>query len=279
MYAPNDSTPILKHTVFTEPGEMLKIMDTTTKPRFDHNDTYMALMSGTRMTFLKGNPTFSAPRMCFQWFWFNKISLSMNGSRPQVLNIGCADDPTYFGSSALHYDMDDWSAVHDWFQQGDAADLPFEDQSFELTMMGDIHEHMAAPLEGSLESARVSSKYVVWSIFEELRLPEPGQHIALGQRHSDEASQRDGYEDRFDAQAKISPERIGVPDDLDTPHLSHINRLTDQDIDEYIEAVLPLGFELLVAAKLLEVSSELKTLGRHHDWWNWLVAFERVGAE
>jgi hypothetical protein len=231
------------------------------------------------MTFLRGNPVYSTPRMCFQWYWFDKILHPKNGARPQLLNIGCADDPAYFGSNAMHYDMDDWSAIHDWFQQGDAADLPFEDQSFELTIMGDIHEHMADPLAGSLESARVSNRYVVWSIFEELRLPSAGQHIALGQQHSDESSRRDGYADRNDAQAKINPERVGVPDDLNTPHLSHINRLTDQDIDGYIEKVRALGFDLLVAAKLKEVPEELKTKGRHHDWWNWLVAFERNGAE
>ena len=217
--------------------------------------------------------------MCFQWHWFDQISSSPNGRRPSILNIGCADDPAYFGDNAFHYDLDDWSKTHDWFQQGNAEDLPFADQSFELVIMGDIHEHMKNPLKGSLEAARVGSKYVIWSIFEELRLPSPGQHIKIGQELSDESSRRDGWADRFDAQEQISPDRVGYPDDEDTPHLSHINSFVDSDIDDLIEKVLEQDFRLLVAAKLREVPEELDTGGRHHDWWNWLVAFERVPSD
>lgn len=256
----------------------LRSFPTAAVPKWAPHDVHRSLVESAWWLSQRANQNFAAPRMCFQWYWV-EWCLKRNGQqngRPQVLNVGCADDPAYFGSLAMHYDIDDWSKCHEHFVQGNAEHLPFASQSFDTVIMADIHEHMKDPLVGSLESARVAETYVVWSIFEELRLPSRGQHITLGQQMCDESSQKDGYADRFDAQAKISLLRVGAPDDDKTPHLAHINRFEDKDIDRLIQEVVNRGFELEVAVKIQEVPAELGAKGQHHDWWNWLTVLRRV---
>ena len=107
-------------------------------------------------------------RMRFQWSYFLQAT---NGS---VLNIGCADDPLYFEEGAHHFDLDDWSPYHERFTQGDAHELPFEDRSFEVVVLGDIIEHLYDPKRAVLEAARVCSCWLAMTIFEEWRLPGPG---------------------------------------------------------------------------------------------------------
>lgn len=211
----------------------------------------------------------ASPRMTFQWRYFETAAPPLPDGRPDVLNIGSADDPLGFKDGALHYDIDDWSYTNKWFKQGDAHQLPFPDQSFDTVIMGDIHEHLRDPLKATLEAARVARRILVMTIFEEWRLPGHGQFIAEGTALGDKTSQDLGYKDRQDYQVKVFPKRVGFDDDVE-PHLVHINAFNDDDIEKLILAVMDAGFRIGEMTKVHEATHE------GHPWFNWLIAMERV---
>ena len=215
-----------------------------------------------------------SPRVEFQWRYFETIDPKMDGNGfPRVLNIGCADDPIDLGDEALHYDIDDWTYKHKWFKQGDAHDLPKDwSKNFDLVILGDILEHVVDPLVVAQEAARVTTigGTLVLTVFEEWRLPGPGQWIEESHEIADAVNVEMGYEDREHYQREHYPEKIGVDDD-ETPHLSHINQFTDGDMTNMINwLVTPGEFILLEATKVREENHE------GHDWFNWLIAFRRI---
>ena len=216
----------------------------------------------------------ASDRMNYQHHYFaNAEQYFREDGTPNVLNIGCADDPLEFGDRAFHFDIDDWSTYHKYFKQGDAHDLPFPDQAFDTVIVGDVHEHVLDPELVTREAARVTKRILCMTIFEEWLLPGPGQWIQEGHDNSDKASQELGFKDRIDFQDKMYPGKITVPDDDKTPHLPHINQFTDADIMAMIVMVVDMGFEIREAFKQPEAEKD------GHQWYNWLVALERIGAE
>lgn len=215
------------------------------------------------------NP-FSA-RMTFQWKYVDLYTLIAGLEEPRILNIGCADDPLGFGELAHHYDLDDWSYRHKRFTRGDAHQLPFEDGSFDLVIMGDIHEHLIDPLKATLEAARVVSigGVLAMSIFEEWRLPGFGQWVQESHQISHEENVRLGYEGVEDYQAKVYPERVGV-DNTAVPHLNHINQFTDNDIRDLVNKVLE-AYPFMI----LEYGKAFETFHEGRETYNWLIALRR----
>jgi hypothetical protein len=205
--------------------------------------------------------------MTFQWKYFEQAELTIDG-QPSVLNIGAADDPLKFGDKAMHFDIDDWSYTHKFFTQGDAHYLPFPDQSYDVVIMGDIHEHLRNPFNATLEAARVTRRLLVMTIFEEWRLPGPGQHIQGGHELGDRVSRELGYADRQDYQVKVFPKRIGYDDDAET-HLVHVWQFVDADIDKIVNGVELVGFHTKEFVKAYEATHE------GHRWYNWLICLER----
>jgi SAM-dependent methyltransferase len=213
-----------------------------------------------------------SPRVEFQWKYFEATTRAPDGALPNVLNIGCANDPIDLEDGAFHFDMDDWTYKHKWFRQGDAHNLPFGDKSFMCVILGDILEHVVDPLVVTQEAARVTAigGILVLTVFEEWRLPGPGQWIEESHKIADEENVKMGYEDREHYQRDLYPERIGVDDD-EVPHLSHINQFDDSDMVDMINwLILPKEFTLLEASKVREENHE------GHDWFNWLIAFRRI---
>ena len=239
----------------------------------DPEEMMRRLAQTSRQMFLRGNLGMASPRMVFQWHWASLAPDTL--PTPNILNVGCADDPLYFGSFAMHFDIDDWSAAHDHFTQGDAHALPFVECEYHTVLIGDVHEHVKDPWQVTMEGARVAGHRLAMTIFEELRLPGPGQHIVEGQRLGDEHSRALGYGDRLDAQAKLNPQRIGFPDDTNTPHLVHINQFIDDDIVKLLKELVNRGFVVETALKALEIAEDTPA---EYRWWNWLVSVRRGGA-
>jgi SAM-dependent methyltransferase len=207
--------------------------------------------------------------MSFQWKYYMMVP---HVEPPIVLNIGSANDPLEFGSYAMHFDIDDWTAEHKWFTQGDAHKLPFPDRSYQLVVLGDIMEHVVDPMKVTDEALRVTAVggYMVATIFEEWRLSGPGQHIEEGTLSARKHSQLLGYADEEDYQAKVNATRIGFSND-ELPHLFHINQFVDSDIEGMISWALRNGdVKLVEAVKAFEVTHD------GHDIYNWLVAFQRL---
>ena len=213
-----------------------------------------------------------SPRLRFQWVYFLMAPVPDVDERPHVLNVGCSSDPLGFGDLAFHYDMDDWSAKHKWFAQGDAADMSmFEDESFSIVICGDLLEHAMEPTKVVTECARVAKNGVCFTIFEEWKLGGPGQWIQKGQELGDQESQNLGYEDREDYQEKVYPERVGVDDDI-TPHLIHINQFTNDDIFEMACHLQSLGFALTEFSRTFEA----QRVEDGHPFYNWLLGMMRI---
>jgi len=198
------------------------------------------------------------------------IRKGTNLEYPNILNVGCSDDPVGLAGAAVHFDMDDWSQYFEHFVQGDAHRLPYIANRFHTVVLGDILEHVIDPPTVIKEAMRVSSKWVVMTIFEEWRLKEFGKNIKLGQALSDIDSRAAGYKDREDAQLKMFPQREGV-DDTEKPHLCHIWQFNDEYIVELVAMINQTeGWSTPRFAKLKE--AEYKD---GHDIYNWLLCAER----
>ena len=214
-----------------------------------------------------------SPRLRFQWVYFLMAQLPKEGERPNVLNVGCSSDPLDFGDNAFHFDMDDWSAKHKWFAQGDAADMHmFEDQSFEVVICGDLLEHAMNPNKVVQECARIAKHALCFTIFEEWKLGGYGQWIQKGQELGDIESRNLGYEDREDYQVKVYPERQGVDDDI-TPHLIHINQFSHEDIFNLACYLQSTGFALIEFSRTFEA----QRVEDGHPFYNWLLGMTRIG--
>jgi SAM-dependent methyltransferase len=195
-------------------------------------------------------------------------------SIPNIINIGCADDPVDLGDLALHVDIDDWSYKHKYFHQADAHDLPNNwARKFDLVILGDILEHVVDPMKVTDEAARITAVggYLLFTVFEEWRLPGPGQWIDEAHKLADEENVRMGYKDREDYQSKNYPERIGVADEEETSHLCHINQFTDDEMLDMVRYVLRHG-----DMRLLEGVKQYEQVQDGHDWYNWLYTFQRI---
>lgn len=175
-----------------------------------------------------------------------------------------------FGDLAHHFDIDDWSKVHKRFTQGDAAELSkhFGPNTFDLVILGDILEHVADPAEVLRQACLVSKAHVCATIFEEWRLPGPGQHIEAGRAAADADAQALGYKDNADYQAQVHPDMVSTPEE-EVPHLCHINQFTEQHINEILSAIPP-NWAVAERAKVFECFVET------HPVHNWLIALQRL---
>jgi hypothetical protein len=212
------------------------------------------------------NVLIATPRMRFQYTFFFRAP--DREGEPNVLNVGSCDDPILFGEKARHVDLDDWSYCHKYFTQANAEKLPFEDQTYHTVILGDILEHVVDWRKAVDEAARVTANTLCLTIFEEWRLPGPGQFIAEAAKLGDIESQMQGARDRMDWQSMFYP-RMGLVDDNEIPHLVHINAFTDADIAEMIEIGKARGL------KLIHCTKEQEESGGPHTWFNWFVAMER----
>lgn len=196
------------------------------------------------------------------------------------MNIGAADDPMAlyekFGCNyppplykrVVQFDLDRWPGKD--YVQGDAHRLPFKDRSFEMVVIGDVHEHLLYPQSATVEAARVTSRYLIMTIFEEWRLPGPGQYVQAGQEGC-EASTRVGGFDSYIDYCRTAFPSLKVYSDEKLPHHSHINQFVDSDIDVLVKSVLDTG--------VWDVWCYMKAEEAEHDghtWSNWLIALERL---
>ena len=218
------------------------------------------------------------PRTSFQRWWASQVT-------GKILNIGCNNDPMGLvepiripdgtpvapglRKDVVQFDLDYWP--HKQFIQGDAHILPFRDGWFEMAVMGDIHEHLVDPLKASLESCRVSKRWVVWTIFEEWRLPGHGQFIDEGQRMSNlDTIRAFGGKYNTPTEMILATANVQAYDDIKLPHLSHINQFSDEDIAGIVHVCCKTyGYRLVNFFKVPEQVQD------GHQWFNWLVCLER----
>ncbi len=104
-----------------------------------------------------------------------------------VLNVGSYDDPANLksidGSRIINCDINNWDNVDVVFDMRN--EWPFESDSVELVILGDIIEHLFYPeaLGALTEARRVSQKLVV-------TVPEDSRHEGTEVYETDEAGAR-----------------------------------------------------------------------------------------
>jgi SAM-dependent methyltransferase len=193
--------------------------------------------------------------MAFQWKYFElALPPPLPGAIPQVLNVGADDDPLHFGEDAVHVDVSDRHAdKHKWFVHCDAHDMSAKivDRAFDTVICGDVMEHVADPLKVALECARVARRRVILTIFEEWRLApgQVGQFIERGEASWTEQGNKS--EDYY-------------------PGKTHVNQFSDGDIANLCKHIEAMGFKRLEGLKVPEAVQD------GHQWFNWLLAFERL---
>jgi SAM-dependent methyltransferase len=214
-----------------------------------------------------------SPRISFQWkyvWWYLNALGWKDGETPIVLNVGCSDDPVGFGEAAMHFDLDDWSAYHQYFTRGDAAATGFADNAWHVVVVADVLEHVPEPFEVLQEAIRICKPggFIILTIFEEWRLPGHGQWIEQGQIDGDASSRAQGYVDRADFQHQHFPKMV-LEDDVAKPHLCHINQFNDEDIKILGDFMVSRGCLYVSASKDLEAHHE------DHDVFNWLLCMQK----
>ena len=132
-----------------------------------------------------------------------------------LLNIGVGANPTGLeGSGVVHLDLDRWRYRN--FVQGNAIRMPFKSDSFRAALLGDVLEHLEDPLAVLLECHRVAPK-LICTVFNEWRLPGPGQWIEAGRRvYGDLESHYQPFLESGQCVARYSEEKIS--------HSPHINQ-------------------------------------------------------
>jgi len=218
-------------------------------------------------TIVMGN-TIRGTRMSFQW----RCLLACHGP---VLDVGCADDPNGFGHRVVHFDYDDWTEFYrerqQCFVQGDAHDLlaRFMPNSFELVIMGDVVEHCYDPFLAIGQAAKVTSKYLCMTIWEEWRGPGGEAQLKWSQDFLEAEAREKGYESSLEMYAD-EHQGCNPNDNLILPHTGHCQIFTDADLEALLNRVIS-EYQLTprVMAKAFEVTHE------GHDAYCWLVLLEK----
>src|SRR5947208_3584978 len=150
----------------------------------------------------------------------------------KILDIGCNAGhvfPPGTADNVTGLDIDQWKVPHygGGFQQGDAANLPFPDQSFDCAVLAEILEHVPDPVKVLKEARRVA-KVVVFTVpYEYNWAPEHNPLMKLDERlakdgitHA-EMAQRDTIAHGNCAEAA---------DDETHPHLYHQRWLDSESL-------------------------------------------------
>jgi SAM-dependent methyltransferase len=107
---------------------------------------------------------------------FERVAGDPEGTPKRALEVGCgegviADKLLRRWAEVVALDLPDAGLRAEWrhyrgprFLHGDAHALPFEDKQFDLVVAVEVLEHLADPVQGLREIARVGSRHVVLSV-------------------------------------------------------------------------------------------------------------------
>jgi len=185
----------------------------------------------------------------------------------KIVNIGCGEDPCGFGGRATHVDLDVYN--HPNFVQADAHNLPFEDQTFDTAILGDMLEHCPDPAKVLFEAARVAKRLVA-TIYEEWRLPQEGPNldIAKAEMYDDglKAMGFDNLWDYFQSLPSHKDKIVSITPDEGLSHHPHIQQFTQEGLEKIIQDA---NLDVIIFSKFLEGYHE----GR--PTYNWLLVAQR----
>lgn len=186
-----------------------------------------------------------------------RLAFQQKFAKGKIVNLGCGDVPVYLGEDVTHVDIDKFS--HKNFVQSDIHKLPFKDNEFDTSVLGDVLEHSPDPLQMIKESARVAKVFVA-TIFEHTEEVFPGQ----------DGPERRGYATTAEWYKTIPAYNTCteiVPDEV-VPHHYHIQRFTDRDI-----------FNLFLDAGLIIDLYQKVEEGRENGkpYYNWLIVSHKKG--
>ena len=185
----------------------------------------------------------------------------------KLVNIGCGEDPCGFGDRATHVDLDVYN--HPNFVQADAHHLPFDDQTFDTAILGDMLEHCPDPAQVLREAARVAKKLVA-TIYEEWRLPTEGCNLGVEKAEMyDKGLAEMGFSNLWDYFQSLPRHKeciVSITPDEGLSHHPHIQQFTQEGLEQIIEDA---GLDVMIFSKFQEGEQE----GR--PTFNWLLVAHR----
>jgi ubiquinone/menaquinone biosynthesis C-methylase UbiE len=173
----------------------------------------------------------------------------------------------------VHCDYDDWGEYYNLlgqaFVQGDAHQLTdyFPTNSFEMVLMGDILEHLPDPYKACDEAAKVTSRYLCMTVWEEWRGPGGDEQIKWAQeKYLEECAEKDYAASLFGGQY------CRISDDMVLSHWGHCQKFTDEYIEDLVDHLCKEhGMTHKGLYKVMEVIHE------GHECFNWLILLEKTG--
>lgn len=187
-----------------------------------------------------------------------RLAFQRNFAFGKVVNLGCGDIPVDFGPDAVHVDIDNFDYPN--FVQADLHKLPFADNQFDTSILGDVLEHSPDPVQMMKEAGRVA-RVVCATIFEE-PYDEDGEDC-IKKRGFD--SVKEWYDSMPNKPYKHCTE---IVDDEKMPHHFHIQHFTDDDIWRIMKMA---GLEIIIYHKVIE------GIHRGKPHYNWLVLAKKKG--
>ncbi|GAI93516.1 unnamed protein product [marine sediment metagenome] len=101
----------------------------------------------------------------------DRISWIRSKAEGKVLDVGCAGGENFKGTrfEVIYTDINEFPLPN--FMCADAHHLPFNDNSFDSVVLGELLEHVTNPLQVLKEATRVSRKKVIFTVPNEFAWP------------------------------------------------------------------------------------------------------------
>jgi len=188
----------------------------------------------------------------------------------KIVNLGCGEDPAQLQHANItHVDLDTYN--HQNFVRADICNLPFEDNEFDLAILGDILEHAPNPVTMLKESSRVA-KRVIATVFEEWRLPHDGLNIEWAKENIRKDMTDRGFTNItgwMRSQPTIQSTLIDVDEKTSFDRLPHIWQFTEEILMDIIKQA---ELDIIIFSKFEEYRD-------HEDpnqhWNNWLIVLRK----
>lgn len=166
----------------------------------------------------------------------------------KIIDIGCHDGHVFAGTNfqVVGVDLDKWKVPNPPyidFKQADAADLPFEDNTFDVAVVAEILEHVPDPVKALSEARRVARLVVFTTPNEYNWAPEYRPLMSLEERLKlDHLS----FDELWKKETKDNPACIEPTNEKENPHLWHVRHYdTDMIISHLEQARLKYRINLL----------------------------------
>lgn len=146
----------------------------------------------------------------------------------RIIDIGCSSAQR-FRYDAVNFDIDLYNVPN--FIRGNAEALPFDNNDFDVSVVGELLEHVENPKAILKEAMRVA-KWVVCTV------PNESEYDVERWMHPYNEEQKKVYVEKWIRDS-------GVKEITDTEHLFHRHRFTRESLEKLVNDCKPLEYTIL----------------------------------